>query len=113
MYESPIMMYSSPVEEGIQKIISEENRKQEKLIREKCYKIGVDVNKEELLKALAYDRHQYQTGYADSINDVILQLEAEIESSDKYIREYEDTKEQRCFNQGLRAALKVVKRIGR
>lgn len=61
----------------------------------------------------AYDRQQYQKGYADGINDVILQLEAEIESSDKYIREYEDTEEQRCFNQGLRAALKAVKGIGR
>lgn len=24
---------------------------------------GIDVNKEELLKALAYDRHQYEEGY--------------------------------------------------
>lgn len=113
MYESPIMIYQSPIEEGIQKIISEENLKQEGLILSECYKIGVDINKEELIKALIYDRQQYQKGYADGINEVILQLEAEIESSDKYIREYEDTEKQRCFNQGLRAALKAVKGIGR
>lgn len=113
MYESPIMIYQSPVEEIIQKLISEENRKQEELILDKCYKIGVDVNKEELLKALTYDRQQYQKGYADGINEVILQLEAEIESSDKYIREYEDTEEQGCFNQGLRAALKAVRKMER
>lgn len=113
MYESPIMTYYSPVEEGIQKIISEENRKTEEIILSRCFKLGVDVNKEELFKALAYDRQQYQKGYADGINEVILQLEAEIESSDRYIREYEDTERQRCFNQGLRAALKAVEGIRR
>lgn len=30
-----------------------------------CVKMGVNVDKEELLKALAYDRHQYEKGYAD------------------------------------------------
>lgn len=107
------MTYYSPIEESIQKIISEENRKKEELILTQCYNVGVDVNKEELFKALAYDRQQYQKGYTDGINEVILQLEAEIESSDKYIREYEDTEKQRCFNQGLRAALKAVEGMGR
>ena len=30
-----------------------------------CVKMGVNVDKEELLKALAYDRDQYEKGYAD------------------------------------------------
>ena len=42
------------------------------------------------------------------IDEILLQLEAEIVSSDKYIREYEDTKEQRAFNAGLKYAYKVV-----
>lgn len=32
---------------------------------ETCVKMGVNVDKEELLKALAYDRHQYEQGYSD------------------------------------------------
>ena len=28
-------------------------------------KIGIDINKEELIKALNYDRNQYETGYKD------------------------------------------------
>ena len=30
-----------------------------------CVKMGVNVDKEELLKALAYDRDQYEKGYSD------------------------------------------------
>ena len=32
------------------------------------WNIGVDVNKEELLKALKYDRDQYNEGYQDGLN---------------------------------------------
>ena len=32
---------------------------------ETCVKMGVDVDKEELLKALNYDRGQYEKGYSD------------------------------------------------
>ena len=42
------------------------------------------------------------------IDKILLQLEAEIVSSDKYIREYEDTNEQRAFNAGLKHAYKVI-----
>lgn len=42
------------------------------------------------------------------IDKILLQLEAEIESSNKYIAEYEDTKEQRAFNAGLKHAHKVI-----
>ena len=42
------------------------------------------------------------------IDKILLQLEAEIESSNKYIEEYDDTKEQRAFNAGLKHAYKVI-----
>ena len=41
----------------------------------------------------------------------MLQLEAEIESSNKYIEEYEDTKEQRAFNKGIKHAYKVIENM--
>ncbi len=40
------------------------------------------------------------------------QLEAEIISSDKYIREYDDSKVQKAYNKGLRDALKILKEMG-
>ena len=33
------------------------------------FKIGVNVDKEELEKALRYDRHQYSKGYKDGYED--------------------------------------------
>ncbi len=46
------------------------------------------------------------------MNEIIGRLEANIESSDKYIREYADTNTERAFNKGLRASLRVVKEEG-
>lgn len=34
-------------------------------------KVGIDVDKEELIKALAYDRRQYEKGYADAKAEIV------------------------------------------
>lgn len=44
------------------------------------------------------------------INDILLDVEAELESSNKYIREYEDTEAQRAFNKGLTVAYDIIKK---
>ena len=46
---------------------------------------------------------------SETIKDVLLQLEAEIESSEKYMMEYDDGPLQKAYNQGLRDAYKAVK----
>ena len=46
---------------------------------------------------------------AEAYRKCMLQLEAEIESSDKYIREYDDSELQKAYNKGLRDALKALK----
>ena len=43
--------------------------------------------------------------------ECIAQLDAEIESSDKYIREYDDSELQKVYNKGLRDALKALKEM--
>ena len=55
-YESPIRLLSTPVE--IERIKDE----QDKLILRACEKVGVVVDKDELVKALAYDRSEYERG---------------------------------------------------
>lgn len=54
-YNSPIKLIRSDletqIENGVLKAVQE---------------VGVDVNKEELVKALQYDRNQYEKGYADA-----------------------------------------------
>ena len=61
MWESPVSIYetiSDMVEKKIDGNIIVEVKKQ----------LGIDVNKEELIKALQYDRNQYNKGYQDGLN---------------------------------------------
>lgn len=45
----------------------------------------------------------------EPINNIVEQLEAEIESSDKYIAEYDDSEVQKVWNAGMRKCLEIVK----
>ena len=45
------------------------------------------------------------------LKNIILQLEAEIESSEKYMRECDNSDLQKAYNQGLRAAYNAVKEM--
>ena len=61
MYESPIKL---SVTEPIYKAMQDE---QGKAVVQAVQRIGVDVNEQELIKALAYDRGQYEKGYYDGV----------------------------------------------
>lgn len=63
-YESPVELIASQM-----RITSEIHMGKE--IIKAVQKVGVNVNKAELLKALAYDREQYEKGYADRDNEII------------------------------------------
>lgn len=60
MYKSPIEVIVSQVQEMI-------IQQQEDQTFAAVQKVGINVDKQELLKALAYDRKQYEKGYADGI----------------------------------------------
>lgn len=62
MWESPITMITENIARDI---IS----KTDEALVEYVHTVGFDVDKEELAKALAYDRHQYEWGYADGRAD--------------------------------------------
>lgn len=64
MYESPITVCTQ-----LNEILEEVHKKQEDYVYDYLFKIGVDVNKEELIKALKYDREQYNKGYKDGLKD--------------------------------------------
>lgn len=63
------MAYISPIEITIKRISEELIKKQEGQVLQAIYQQGITVNKEELIKALAYDRNQYEKGYEDGKND--------------------------------------------
>ena len=61
------MSYQSPIE-----VIQTQMRNQiEGNIYKAVMNIGVNVDKEELLKALQYDREQYQKGYKDRDDQIV------------------------------------------
>lgn len=58
-------MYSSPIDiiyQDIQNCFEEG-------IYSAIERVNIKVKKDELLRALAYDRHQYEKGYADALAD--------------------------------------------
>ena len=57
--------YVSPITVELHKIQREYNRKLDTLILNEIRKYDVKVDKDELVKALKYDRNQYEKGFAD------------------------------------------------
>lgn len=60
MYESPITQYITDIQ-----------TKMEDQLMETLFGLGFDVDKEELMKALKYDREQYQKGYKDGRGSIV------------------------------------------
>lgn len=81
MYESPINIFQTT-----ERFSSRIEAETEKMIFSAIQGVGVNVNKQELLKALAYDRQQYQKGYEDGIRAFTERL---IEERNKYERIYD------------------------
>lgn len=66
-YESPIKKIYTDIQN---KLIEDE----EKMTLQAVQNVGIDVDKEELLKALKYDRNQYEKGYKDGKKDIIREI---------------------------------------
>lgn len=85
-----VLDYESPIQVFIGQMRMEQENGVFKAIQEQ----GIDVNKEELIKALQYDRNQYDNGYVNGYlhgkADVAEEIFAEIEELKRYIRLNED-----------------------
>ena len=58
-------MYESPVTTIYDRVAKDANERLEDYIVEEILRVGVIVDKDELIRALNYDRRQYQKGYQD------------------------------------------------
>ena len=58
----------------------------ENMVMKAVRKVGVNVDKGALIKALQYDRNQYTKGYEDGKNDVLDKIKDEF--IDRYPRNY-------------------------
>jgi hypothetical protein len=61
--------YESPVMVTVQKMSTVCNEEIDNHVMQVVQKIGIEVDKEELIKAIRYDRGQYEKGYADGKDD--------------------------------------------
>lgn len=63
-YESPIKMY-------IDKVTNNILQEEEDYIISEIHKLGIVIDKEELMRALQYDRAQYELGFRDGSKNSI------------------------------------------
>ena len=63
-------MYESPVEI----MYGEMRSKIENAVYTAIQDVGIKVNKEQLISALMYDRHQYESGFKDGMRAALLQV---------------------------------------
>lgn len=63
-------MYKPTIEIVMEEVFQKMDEDFENAVFKAVRKVGINVDKEELLKALIYDRGQYYKGYEDAMNEV-------------------------------------------
>lgn len=64
-------MYKSPIEIKLNDLVSGAVGKADEYIVRFVQQVGVNVDKDELIKALEYDRAQYEKGWSDRDNEIV------------------------------------------
>ena len=62
-------MYESPIMAMVSDITTEMRHEQDREIMNAILSVGINVDKDELVKALRYDRQQYDKGYSEGYAD--------------------------------------------
>jgi hypothetical protein len=62
-------MYRSPVEALVTDIQHQIDKEMDEEIYKAVVSVGINVDKDELIRALAYDRHRYAKGHFDGVAD--------------------------------------------
>jgi hypothetical protein len=74
MYKSPIELITTDIASSIAKHMDDN-------IYQAVLTTGVNVNKEELMKALKYDRDQYDKGYNDGFAEGMIAMKNKLEET--------------------------------
>lgn len=64
-------MYESPIEVVFSDLVSDAVKKADEYIVANVQQVGVKVDKDELIKALRFDRGQYEKGWNDRDNEIV------------------------------------------
>lgn len=60
-------MWKSPIDIGITEISEKITNDLDRQVIQAVHQVGISVNKDELIKALEYDRDQYEKGFSDGV----------------------------------------------
>lgn len=82
-------MYESPIDRVVNDIVTKMEQDRERIVMRCIHEEGINVDKNELIKALNYDRNQYKKGYSDGKNDVLDKIRAEIENASEDLDGYD------------------------
>ena len=63
IHEIPVVGYESPITIYTTQLAADIAKKTDDTVLETVWKVGVDVDKDELVKALKFDRYQYEKGF--------------------------------------------------
>ena len=110
-------MYESPIEKVVKEVMKQD---EEHLMYSVEQTIGYAIDKEELIKALQYDRNQYEKGYEDGLKDgeetmplVCLKCKKPIPLSMRTFKEVSYTHYsycENCLRKGLKA-LSIIEKV--
>lgn len=69
--EDPLLNfnYEPPIQLLVRDVVTKMQEQQEDKVMEVVHYYNINVDKEELIKALAYDRDQYRKGYTDALKE--------------------------------------------
>ena len=95
-------MYESPINKIVNKMMeSITEQREDAIVTTISETVGFDIDKQELIKALNYDRKQYEKGYKDAKDDmlsVIEDIKAEIKEESRFCP----------LTEGLERALELI-----
>lgn len=100
-------MYESPITEIIGEMQMKQREEQDRQIYECIQQYGINVDKEELIKALQYDRDQYEKGYRDAVVKFAEEAEERLLELRKTYRDYKE----RCVVNACR--LEIMEMVGK
>lgn len=102
------MGYKSPIT-----IIQERiNMDFENGIFEAVQKVNIDVDKEELIKALQYDRNQYDKGYADGKKETAREILKGLEERKERVKAFYGVAESVGVDIAIRTVRELAKQYG-
>lgn len=102
-------MYKSPIDGIIADFQVKARQEQEKLVFEAVQKVGVNVDKDELIKALNYDRQQYKKGYCDGVRTFVESFLKTVREKHYLLSDKINSKDYGMFTVGIEQAVNETK----